>query len=218
MNIYYVYQLVDPRNNKVFYIGKGKGRRAYSHAKFQDGNENLYKNRIIQKIISDGQQPIVEFLHENINDESLAYMLEEKEIARVGLENLTNLTPSSRPPSRKGWKPSRETLLKRSRSLKGIPRSNEWKQNLSKAKQGKNNPMYGKKFPCTAERQYAISKAKNLPVYPVYKQALEMMRQGISADETARKLGIGRGICFQLKNGTHGIFIVFPELRESETR
>lgn len=27
----YVYALVDPRDNAVFYIGKGKGRRMYEH-------------------------------------------------------------------------------------------------------------------------------------------------------------------------------------------
>ena len=29
---YYVYALVDPRDRKIFYIGKGKGNRIFQHA------------------------------------------------------------------------------------------------------------------------------------------------------------------------------------------
>ena len=29
---YYVYCLVDPRDNKIFYVGKGYGNRVFNHA------------------------------------------------------------------------------------------------------------------------------------------------------------------------------------------
>ena len=29
---FYVYCLVDPRDNKIFYVGKGKGNRVFQHA------------------------------------------------------------------------------------------------------------------------------------------------------------------------------------------
>ena len=32
LNGFYVYALIDPRNEKVFYIGKGTGNRVFSHA------------------------------------------------------------------------------------------------------------------------------------------------------------------------------------------
>ena len=41
--MYYVYQLVDPRNNQPFYIGKGKGRRAKTHLWEIPETRNVYK-------------------------------------------------------------------------------------------------------------------------------------------------------------------------------
>ena len=45
-----------------------------------------------------------------------------------------------------------------------------------------------------------------------YKNAIALMDNGISADTVSNDLGIGRGVCFRLKNRTHGIFQAFPEL------
>jgi hypothetical protein len=49
MNKHYVYQLVDPRTNKPFYIGEGKEQRAWSHLAFKSGCVNPHKDRIIKK-------------------------------------------------------------------------------------------------------------------------------------------------------------------------
>jgi hypothetical protein len=49
------------------------------------------------------------------------------------------------PPSKKGWKPSASTLAKRSKSLKGVVRSEEWCKNLSEGHTGEKNGMYGRK-------------------------------------------------------------------------
>lgn len=210
--MYYVYQLIDPRNNKPFYIGKGSGNRAYQHLKFKDGNINPYKDRKIKRIIQAGLEPIVEFLYQDIVDESHAYDLEEAVIKKIGIQNLTNMAEDRRPPSRKGWVPTQETLAKRSAKLKGIPRTKEWRTNLSNSKQGDKNGMFGVKLPCSNDRRLAVIRGKNIKNYELYKHAIHLMNTGVSANNTAISLNIGRGVCFRLKNRTHMIFEVFPEL------
>ncbi len=52
---FYVYSLVDSRNNKIFYIGKGCGNRVFKHceAALQDSDESLKLN-LIREIIASG--------------------------------------------------------------------------------------------------------------------------------------------------------------------
>ena len=37
---YYVYALVDPRDNRIFYIGKGKGNRAFLYKASYPGRKD----------------------------------------------------------------------------------------------------------------------------------------------------------------------------------
>src|SRR5262245_46734170 len=57
---YYVYQLVDPRDGSIFYIGKGKGRRAWTHVERRSHNQGV--NSRIDEIRKDGAQPVVEII------------------------------------------------------------------------------------------------------------------------------------------------------------
>lgn len=100
-NIYYVYQLVDPRSMKPFYIGEGKNKRAWLHQQFKDGCNNPHKDRVIRKIQAQGQQPIVKLLYENLSKED-AIKIQDKLIAEIGLDNLTNICPSANPPVKCG--------------------------------------------------------------------------------------------------------------------
>jgi hypothetical protein len=208
---YYVYKLVDPRSNQPFYIGKGSGNRAWTHNEFKDGNNNFYKDEYIKDLHNNGLEPLVDIV-KYFDIETEAYEYEEHLTESIGLDNLTNIVIGARPPSRQGWKPSEYTLAKRSRGLKDIPRTEEWKNKLSLSKQGTNNPMYGKKIPCTNERKLAILEGKNRDNYDLYKTAINLMDDGKSADKVSKELKIGRGVCFRLKNRTHGIFQAFPEL------
>lgn len=208
---YYVYQLIDPNSNKPFYVGKGTGNRAWSHNAFKDHNNNPHKDNYVKKLHLQDTEPIVKIV-EYFNDEQDAYRFEAELTESIGLKNLTNMVVGGQPPSKVGWSPTAETRLKRSRGLKGIPRTKEWCANLSKAKKGENNPMYGRKNPCSVDRQIAIIKTKNLPNYELYKTAITMMNNGVSADKVAKELNISRNVCFKLKNRTHLFFKAFPEL------
>ena len=91
---YYVYVLVDPRDDKVFYVGKGKGRRAYAHV--MECRRGLIKNQNkyfrIQDIIRSGRS-VAHFCVADGLPELDAYRLERDLIAGIGRANLTNYSP-----------------------------------------------------------------------------------------------------------------------------
>lgn len=101
MNNYYVYQLIDPRTNKPFYVGEGKEKRAWSHLTFTSGCNNPHKDRIIQKIHKLGLEVIVEIIYDNLTKDR-SRLLEEQLIEKIGLDNLTNITSNANPPILRG--------------------------------------------------------------------------------------------------------------------
>jgi len=51
---YYVYLLLDPRNNKIFYVGKGKGNRLFDHISGALENPTeTEKIKLIKEIINE---------------------------------------------------------------------------------------------------------------------------------------------------------------------
>lgn len=131
---YYVYQYIDPRNLKPFYIGKGTGSRYLKHLKETSQNtENRKKYAIIEHLRILGLEPIIEKVKEGLT-ETEAYAFEEQLIRKHGRRDLDvngilcNICIEARPPS-----------------SKGKIHSDEFKKHLSETRKGSNNPMFGRK-------------------------------------------------------------------------
>jgi hypothetical protein len=176
-SIYYVYQYLR-EDGTPYYIGKGKGDRAYGPHRISVPND-------VSRIV---------IIKDNMTEEE-AFVLEQELILKYGrkdlgtgvLRNLTNggegtsgmdrsgenggmygksHTEEARkkisqtrkqkaiPSSRKGVKLSEETKKKLSEARKGKPLSEETKLKLSARFSGENNPMYGKRFIGSANHFY----------------------------------------------------------------
>ena len=81
---YYVYALVDPRNSRIFYIGKGKENRVFQHAKgvlediLEDAlSENAPNLKLdtIRSILSEGKKVAYYIIRHNL-EEKEAYLVE----------------------------------------------------------------------------------------------------------------------------------------------
>ena len=76
---WYVYALQDPRDKRIFYIGKGKGNRVFAHA--QDAIENQeeetsQKIALIKEIHDSGSEVNSFILRHGIHTEKHAYEVE----------------------------------------------------------------------------------------------------------------------------------------------
>lgn len=107
--MYYVYCYIDPLTNEPMYVGKGKQDRAYAHMRMPrdtSKNKTRFKNKL-EKLKQGGVIPIVVFLAQNIQDEEIAYQIEESFIqkyGRLGYDEggiLLNVCLGSRPPNHK---------------------------------------------------------------------------------------------------------------------
>lgn len=90
---FYVYALIDPRDNKPYYIGKGCNGRVKRHFNDSQLVVNNPKNEKIKKLQKLNLEPKRHTLKLRRNlSESEAFELEAFVIEEIGLENLTNIT------------------------------------------------------------------------------------------------------------------------------
>lgn len=165
--MYYVYELIDPRTDLPFYIGKGKDNRVYFHfsEKSRAKSENPKKYDKIQKIRKDGYEPRIRIV-EYFQNENEAYEYEESLIKKYGRKDidvggvLTNICESSRPPKLKGrtykelygedWENQIQKRLKTKKergNYGGVKKhTEETKRKISEKVSGENNPRFGIKM------------------------------------------------------------------------
>lgn len=86
---FYVYHLIDPRSDEVFYVGKGCRSRINQHEMDAKKGVDHPKCDVIRSIWGDGLQ-VKKVKVKYFSVEQDAYDFEALEVERIGLENLTN--------------------------------------------------------------------------------------------------------------------------------
>ena len=91
---YYVYALIDPRDDSIFHIGKGTGQRLLAHGweahMAADGRRHSEKIERIKAIRRAGLEPRIDVMRHGIVEEDHAFMVEAVLIDCLGIDNLTN--------------------------------------------------------------------------------------------------------------------------------
>jgi len=83
----YVYLYSDPKNGQPFYVGKGRGSRAFAHLKDAGEKEKALR---IKAIRDRGQEPQIDLLCYGLSD-GMASLVEAAAIALLGHPPLVNL-------------------------------------------------------------------------------------------------------------------------------
>jgi len=157
-SLYWIHFLdhTDPYTEGYIGVSKDPGTRLYQH--FNTSEKRNDKNPYFGRILNKHKEKIIQTIL-FVGTEKACYDLEEAMRPDINIGWNANRGGTC-PPSKLGWKPKEETLRKRSNSLKGIPRTEEWNKKISIANSGENNGMYGKKMPCSKERALKISQAR----------------------------------------------------------
>ena len=181
--MYYVYMLIDPRNDQPFYVGKGTGNRAVTHLfRKKKRVENQYKEDKIKAIRAAGLEPCVVYVAENILDEELAHTIETELIMRYGRKGyeptgiLTNKLLDGRPPNHRG---------KTYEEIYGSPERAQ-EQREKRARLQKERGGYGpKKHSEETKRQYSITRTgkKYGPCSEERKQKIRENRTPVTGEQ-----------------------------------
>ena len=86
----YIYGLKDPRTDRYFYIGKGKGNRVYQHLA---GDQSESKKEKINEIRESGHEPTFDIIRWGMSDsqEAIAFAIEAAIIDTLNVDRLSNI-------------------------------------------------------------------------------------------------------------------------------
>lgn len=92
---HYVYALIDPFTDKIFYVGKASGNnRVFDHLKNTDLQSE--KSNKIKEIRVKKAEPKIEILRYGLATEQIAFEVEASIIDTIGIQNLTNVVRGHR--------------------------------------------------------------------------------------------------------------------------
>jgi len=149
MKNFYVYYLIDSRNNVPFYVGKGKENRMYQHEEcVKKGiipNNNLHLFRKIKNITDEKKQIVYKKILEN-SDEVSAWDIETKNIQKLRNEGVKLCNIASGGLGGNTWdnNPRQEEIRKRCNVRQGKRWTLEVKKKISDGlrRYAKNNVHY----------------------------------------------------------------------------
>jgi len=184
-----VYQLINSLTGKIFYIGKGSGKRLNKHIQIAKGNSKNKKRNPklynkINKILRNNGKVISLKIYES-DDEAEVLKTEKKVIAKIGLKNLTNLTEGGEGtsyPNGFSEEHKKNIALARKRARKGKKRvwSEETKKKISDSLKGRTSNFKGKKLSEKSKLKMSLAKKG--------KSFSKEHRKNISKALTGRKL------------------------------
>lgn len=201
---FYVYVLIDPRDDQPFYVGKGKGNRLYHHLKESQLKKKSHKNNKIIQIHASGYGVTIKKVKENLTEKE-AIDLERQLIAKYGRRDnqtgiLTNNTDGGEGVS--GYVYSDKQKQERSKRAKGKNNPNygkkhtaEVKQKLSDIQKGENNNFYGKKH--TKEWKEKMSSMQEKHKFIQLTAEGELIRVWDSICEFEKETGVSRAQVYQ---------------------
>jgi len=160
----YVYGYYYP-DGRIFYVGKGKNKRYKDHLRFAKSDKpaeeycNPYLINICRKIIINGNKVVIKKIFKGLTEQESF----EKEIEQIayygkrydGTGCLVNLTDGGEGPS--GRLHTEEWKKERSKRMKELWETEEYREKMEGFNCGENHPMYGKNHTGETKEKMSVS-------------------------------------------------------------